>query len=149
MPGPASILILAKKKAAGPGGFFDPMAEHAGMAMGPMVFEVASEEEDEGDEPTPEKATMTPDLSKMDFRSAAAKLREIAGQLEKSVGVHAEQAKTLRSIVGNGEAEGEEEDDEEEDVEDEPSEAPMPAKVMAGPPKKGPPAFLKPKPMKY
>ena len=145
MPGPASILILAKKKAAGPGGFFDPMAEHAGMAMGPMVFEVASEEEDEGDEPTPEKATMTPDLSKMDFRSAAAKLREIAGQLEKSVGMHAEQAKTLRSIVGNGEAEGEEEGDEEEDAEDEPT----PAKVMAGPPKKGPPAFLKPKPMKY
>ena len=47
MPGPASILILAKKKAAGHGGFFDPMAEHAGMAMGPMMFEMAEEEEDE------------------------------------------------------------------------------------------------------
>lgn len=145
MPGPASILIIAKKKAAGPGGFFDPMAEHNGMAMGPMMFEVASEEEDEGDEPSVETPSMTPDLSKMDFKSAAAKLREIAGQLEKSVGMHAEQAKTLRSIVG-GESEGE---GEEEDVEDEPSEAPMPAKVMAGPPKKGPPAFLKSKPMKY
>lgn len=142
MPGPASILIIAKKKAAGPGAFFDPMAEHAGMAMGPMMFEM-SQEEDEGDEPSEEKASITPDLSKMDFKSAAAKLREIAGQLEKSVGVHAEQAKTLRSIVGG---EGEEE---EEDAEDEPSESPMPAKVMAGPPKKGPPAFLKSKPMKY
>lgn len=146
MPGPASILILAKKKAAGPGGFFDPMAEHAGMAMGPMMFEMSAEEEDEGDEPSEEKATLAPDLSKMDFKSAAAKLREIAGQLEKSVGMHAEQAKTIRSIVGNGEMEEEEEDeDEEEDVEDEPS----PAKVMVGPAKKGPPAFLKPKPMKY
>jgi len=36
MQGPATILIMAKKKAAGPGGFFDPMGESAGMAMGPM-----------------------------------------------------------------------------------------------------------------
>lgn len=143
MPGPASVLIIAKKKAAGPGGFFDPMAEHSGMAMGPMMFEMASEgEEDEGDEPTPEMASTVPDLSKMDFKSAAAKLREIAGQLEKSVGMHAQQAKTLRSIVG-GEADGEGE--EEEDT----GEEPTPAKAMASAPKKGPPAFLKPKPMKY
>ena len=129
MPGPASVLIIAKKKAAGPGGFFDPMAEHSGMAMGPMMFEMASEgEEDEGDEPTPEMASTVPDLSKMDFKSAAAKLREIAAQLD--------------SCGHNGsEAEAE------EDVEDEPSEPP--AKMMAAPPKKGPPAFLKPKPMKY
>jgi hypothetical protein len=79
-------------------------------------------------------------MSKMDFRQAASKLREIASQLEKSVGVHAEQAKTLRSIVG-GEAEGEEEEDT--------GEEPTPAKAMASAPKKGPPAFLKPKPMKY
>jgi len=141
MPGPASVLIIAKKKAAGPGGFFDPMAEHSGMAMGPMMFEMASEgEEDEGDEPTPEMASTVPDLSKMDFKSAAAKLREIAGQLEKSAGMHAQQAKTLRSIVG-GEGEGEEEEDT--------GEEPTPAKAMASAPKKGPPAFLKPKPMKY
>jgi len=123
MPGPASILILAKKKAAGHGGFFDPMAEHAGMAMGPMMFEMA-EEEDEGDEPTPEKASLIPNMSKMDFKSAAAKLREIASQLE-----------------------GSEPAEEPEPTEEE--EMPEPAKVMAGPPKKGPPAFLKPKPMKY
>lgn len=142
MPGPASILILAKKKAAGPGGFFDPMAEHAGMAMGPMMFEMSAEEEDEGDEPSEEKASLSPDLSKMDFRSAAAKLREIAEQLDASSEKHAAQAKTIKSVIGEGEME-----EEEEDAEDEPSESP--AKVMAGPPKKGPPAFLKPKPMKY
>ena len=103
MPGPASILVIAKKKAAGPGGFFDPMAEHSGMAMGPMMFEVSSEEEEEDteDEPSEEKASLVPDMSKMDFRQAASKLREIASQLEKSVGVHAEQAKTRRSIVGD------------------------------------------------
>lgn len=141
MPGPASILILAKKKAAGPGMFFDPMAEHAGMAMGPMMFEMSAEEEDVSDEPSEEKATLTPDLSKMDFKSAAAKLREIAEQLDASSEKHAAQAKTIKSVIGEGEME------EEEEVEDAPSEAP--AKVMAGPAKKGPPAFLKPKPMKY
>jgi len=142
MPGPATILILAKKKAAGHGGYFDAMGD-AGPAMGPMMFEMVQEEEDEGDEPTPAMASTKPDLANMDFRSAAAKLREIAKQLEGSVEVHAKQAKSLKAIAG-----GESEMEEEEDVEDEPSEAP-PAKVMAGPPKKGPPAFLKSKPMKY
>lgn len=138
MPGPASILILAKKKAAGHGGFFDPMAEHAGMAMGPMMFEMAEEEEDEGDEPTPEMASTVPDLSKMDFKSAAAKLREIAAQLDASSVKHAAQAKTIKEVIGD-EAEAEEDTGEE----------PTPAKAMASAPKKGPPAFLKPKPMKY
>ena len=142
MPGPASILVIAKKKAAGPGGFFDPMAEHGDMAMGPMMFELSEEETEET--PTPAKAMMSmkPDLSKMDFKSAAAKLREIADQLDQSSVKHAKQAADLKAIAG-----GEDMGEEEEDVEDEPSEAP--AKVMAGPPKKGPPAFLKPKPMKY
>ena len=141
MPGPATILILAKKKAAGHGGYFDAMDE-GGPAMGPMMFEMV-QEEDEGDEPTPAMASTKPDLANMDFRSAAAKLREIAKQLEGSVEMHAKQAKSLHAIAG-----GESEMEEEEDVEDEPSEMPM-AKVMAGPPKKGPPAFLKSKPMKY
>ena len=141
MPGPASVLIIAKKKAAGPGGFFDPMAEHSGVAMGPMMFEMASEgEEDEGDEPTPEMASTVPDLSKMDFKSAAAKLREIAAQLDASSVKHAAQAKTIKEVIGD-EAEAEEEEDT--------GEEPTPAKAMASAPKKGPPAFLKPKPMKY
>jgi hypothetical protein len=141
MPGPATILILAKKKAAGLGGYFDAMDE-AGPAMGPMMFEMV-QEEDEGDEPTPAMASLKPDLANMDFRSAALKLREIAKQLEGSVEMHAKQAKSLKAIAG-----GESEMEEEEDVEDEPSE-PSPVKVQAGPPKKGPPAFLKSKPMKY
>ena len=40
-----SVLILAKKKAAGPGGYFDPMMGHPGMAQGPMMFEMAQEED--------------------------------------------------------------------------------------------------------
>jgi hypothetical protein len=125
MHGPATILIMAKKKAGG-GGYFDPMA-NAEMAMGPMEFEGMGEE---------------PDLSKMNFRDAAAKLREIAGQLEKSSVMHGKQAEALKAIVGG--AEGDEEE-EEEDVEDEPSGAPVePPKA-----KRAAPAFLKPKPMKY
>jgi hypothetical protein len=142
MPGPATILILAKKKAAGHGGYFDAMGD-AGPAMGPMMFEMV-QEEDVGDEPTPAMASTKPDLANMDFKSAAAKLREIAKQLEGSVEVHAKQAKSLKAIAG-----GEPEMDEEEDVEDEPSEPSGPAQVQAAPPKKGPPAFLKSKPMKY
>ena len=45
-----SILILAKKKAAGPDGYFDPMAEHG--APGGAMFEMAnggSEEPEEDD----------------------------------------------------------------------------------------------------
>jgi hypothetical protein len=134
MPGPASILVIAKKKAAGPGGFFDPMTEHAGMAMGPMMFEMSSEseEEDTEDEPSEEKASMVPDMSKMDFRQAASKLREIAEQLDASSSKHAAQAKTIKEVIG-----------------DEPTEEVEPEPVKAAPPKKGPPAFLKPKPMKY
>jgi hypothetical protein len=128
MHGPATILILAKKKAGG-GGYFDPMA-NAEMAMGPMEYE---EGEGEG-----EKL----DLGKMDFREAAAKLREIAGQLEKSSVMHGEQAAALKAIVAGAEG-GEEEEDEE----DEPTgEEPMPEPPKA---KKPMPAFLKPKPMKY
>jgi hypothetical protein len=139
MPGPATVLILAKKKAAGHGGYFDSM-DDVGPAMGPMMFEMSAEDTEE----TPMTASLKPDLSNMDFKSAAAKLREIAEQLDGSVKVHAKQSKALKAIAGGEEVE----EEEEEDVEDEPSE-PSPAKVMAGPAKKGPPAFLKPKPMKY
>lgn len=130
MHGPATILILAKKKAGG-GGYFDPMAD-AEMAMGPMEYESEDEgEESEGEESEGEKAS----LGKMDFRDAAAKLREIATQLEKSSVMHGEQAKVIKEVIGD-------EVEEDESTEEEPM--PEPPKA-----KKGPPAFMKPKPMKY
>jgi hypothetical protein len=44
-----SILILAKKKAAGPEGYFDPMAEPG--AVGQSAFELSNGGEGEGEEP--------------------------------------------------------------------------------------------------
>lgn len=139
-----SILILAKKKAAGPGGYFDPMAGMGDMplAMGPAVFEMAEGQEDENTDPkgydvaTMDKAKGSPSMT----------LREIAAQLDQSSTKHAGQAKTLRQIaasLGNGEEmESEEEEGEEtEEVEEMPKEAPKA--------KKGPPAFLKKKVMAY
>jgi hypothetical protein len=84
-----SILVLAKKKAAGPGGYFDPMEGPAPMAMGPMVFQVSEESaepegEDEGeyDVKTADKAKGAPvaDLKTIiaDLKAAAMKLDKIA-----------------------------------------------------------------------
>jgi hypothetical protein len=127
-----SILILAKKKAAGPGGYFDAMESAAPMAMGPMVFEMGEEEGEEME------ASVKPHLAGMDFRSAANKLREIASQLEQSSAKHAGQAAELKAIA-DGKAEPEESTEE--------VEAPAPkAEVKA---KKSPPAFLKKTVMKY
>lgn len=133
-----SILILAKKKAAGPGGYFDPMAEGAPMAMGPMVFEMGEKEEDEGTDEEEMEASVKPRLANMDFRSAANKLREIATQLEQSSSKHAGQAAELKAIA-DGKAEPEE-----------PTEEAAPeAKAEAPKAKKAPPAFLKKTVMKY
>jgi len=144
-----SILVLAKKKAAGPGAYFDPMGEHGGMASGPMMFEMAQEEggeeedEDEGEEM---QASTKPQLSGMNFREAADKLREIADALQASSVKHAGQAKTLNDIADQGdegEDEGEDEGPEEgPDVEEE-EEAPK-AKT-----KKPFPGFGSKKEMKY
>lgn len=84
-----SILVLAKKKAAGPGGYFDPMEGPAPMAMGPMVFQVSEESEteepeDEGeyDVKTADKAKGAPvaDLKTIiaDLKAAAMKLDQLA-----------------------------------------------------------------------
>ena len=94
-----TILVLAKKKAAGPGGYFDPMQGPAPMAMGPMVFEMSKdngengedEEEESGeyDVPTADMAKGSPsmDLKSIiaDLKKAAAKLDQIAmsgGEME-------------------------------------------------------------------
>jgi hypothetical protein len=139
-----SILILAKKKAAGPGGYFDPMAEGAPMAMGPMVFEMgAPEKEEEGEEDEGEEegeemeASVKPRLANMDFRSAVGKLREIADQLEQSSVKHAKQASTLSAIADGKMAP------------EEPTEEVAAPKAEAPKAKKAPPAFLKKTVMKY
>jgi len=140
-----SILILAKKKAAGPGGYFDPMAEGAPMAMGPMVFEMGAPEmekeegegEDEGTDEEEMSASVKPRLANMDFRSAVGKLREIADQLEQSSVKHAKQASTL-SAIADGKMEPEE-----------PTEEVAAPKAEALKAKKAPPAFLKKTVMKY
>jgi len=109
-----SILVLAKKKAAGPGAYFDPMGEQAGMASGPMMFEMAPEEGGE-EEDEEMRASTKPQLAGMNFREAADKLREIADALQKSSSMHAGQAETLNDIADQGGPEEEEPEEEEEE----------------------------------
>jgi hypothetical protein len=108
-----SILVIAKKKAAGPGGYFDPMGEHGGMASGPMMFEMA---QDEDTEEGPMGGEGEYDAADAPEGSPSAKLLEIADALEQSSTKHAAQAKSLRGIAAmlGGEEEEEEEEPEEE-----------------------------------
>lgn len=130
-----SILVLAKKKAAGPGGYFDPMQEPAPMAMGPMVFQVSKEsempegededEKGEYDIPTADKAKGSPS---MDLKSIIADLKAAAMKLDQ--------------LAMTGEL----------GTEDEPTgEEPMPeAEAKPAPKAKKPvPSFLQKKEMKY
>lgn len=131
-----SILILAKKKAAGPGGYFDPMAgmDEAPIAMGPAVFEMAEGQEDESTDPkgydvaTMDKAKGSPS---MDLKTLISDLKATAAKLDQL------------AMSGKLEAEDEEMESEEEgeETEEVPAEAPKA--------KKGPPAFLKKKVMAY
>ena len=76
-----SILVIAKKKAAGPGGYFDPMMEHEGMGSGPMMFEMANEEEC-CEEPPMHEPMMHGDMGNKDIRDIIADLRAAAQRLE-------------------------------------------------------------------
>jgi len=128
-----SILVLAKKKAAGPGGYFDPMQESAPMAMGPMVFQVSKEsempegededEKGEYDVPTADKAKGSPS---MDLKSIIADLKAAAMKLDQ--------------LAMTGEL----------GAEDEPTgEEPMPEAAPTPKAKKPVPSFLQKKEMKY
>ena len=128
-----SILVLAKKKAAGPGGYFDPMQESAPMAMGPMVFQVSEgaempegEDEDEKGEydvPTADKAKGSPS---MDLKSIIADLKAAAMKLDQ--------------LAMTGEL----------GTEDEPTgEEPMPEAAPTPKANKPVPSFLQKKEMKY
>lgn len=127
-----SVLIIAKKKAAGPGGYFDPMMGHPGMAQGPMMFEMAQEEEDTEEVPMSTEPTMKGSMEK-DVREIIADLRAAAQRLED---LHPSDDAKME--------EGEEEDEgEEEEEEEEPEEAPAPKA------KKPFPGFGPKKEMKY
>lgn len=124
MHGPATILIMAKKKAAGPMGFFDPMAEHGEMAMGPMDMEApAGGMFDAGAGAMPGG-----EASSGSIQEALMHLRKAAQVLE-----------------GYGPEAEVEEEEEGPEMEEPTEETPMPAPKA----KKPAPAFLKPKPMKY
>lgn len=128
MHGPATILIMAKKKAAGPSGYFDPMGEAEDMAMGPMDAEMpAGGMFDAGD---------APKVSGGSIQEALAHLRKAAQALEGYETGDEDEAHEPLASVAKAEAEAEDETTEEE---------PMPAPKA----KKPVPAFLKPKPMKY
>ena len=126
MHGPATILIMAKKKAAGPSGFFDPMGEAEDMAMGPMDAEMP--------------AGGMFDAGGMTGEAPAA----MGGSIQEAL-MHLRKA---AQVLEGCEAEAPEAEEEEEAEPEEPTEEePMPAPKAKA--KKPAPAFLKPKPMKY
>jgi len=131
-----SILILAKKKAAGPGGYFDPMAAPAGMAEGPMMFEMSQEDEGTDEQEMPKTLDKAKGSPSVDVREVIKSLKEAAMKLEQL------------DVNAPTEVEVEEEDDSEDEGEDM---APaMEAKAAPKPKVKKPfPGFLPKKAMKY
>jgi hypothetical protein len=137
-----SILILAKKKAAGPGGYFDPMAAAPAMAQGPMMFEMAQEDEGTDEQEMPKTLDMAKGSPSLDLREVIKSLKEAAMKLENlNVGEPTE-------VEAEEEEEDESEDEGESESEDE---APaMEAKAAPKPKAKKPfPGFLPKKVMKY
>jgi hypothetical protein len=135
-----SILILAKKKAAGPGGYFDPMAEAPAMAQGPMMFEMAQEDEDTDEQEMPKTLDKAKGSPSVDVREVIKSLKEAAMKLEQL------------DVNAPTEVEAEEEDEDEDEGESESEDmAPeMEAKAAPKPKAKKPfPGFLPKKVMKY
>ena len=133
-----SILILAKKKAAGPGGYFDPMAAPMEMAQGPMMFEMSQEDEDTDEQEMPKTLDKAKGSPSLDVRQIIQSLKEAAMKLE--------QLDVSEPAESEDEGEGEGEDDgESEDM------APaMEAKAAPKPKAKKPfPGLLPKKVMKY
>ena len=130
-----SILILAKKKAAGPGGYFDPMAEMPGLAQGPMMFEMSKEAEDTDEEEMPKTLDKAKGSPSLDLREVIKSLKEAAMKLE--------------NLNVDAPTEVEAEEEEESESEEEP-EAEMEAKAEPKAKTKKPfPGFLPKKAMKY
>lgn len=80
MPGPMITLIMAKKKAAGPGGYFDSEeeGEEPTMADEPTEEEEMDEEEESDEEEEPAK-----DSSPEELRAMAQKLMAHADKMDK------------------------------------------------------------------
>ncbi len=128
---PMSVLVIAKKKAAGPGAYFDPMEQMPGMAQGPMAFELA---EDEGTDEKPmslEPKVMMKAEKPGTYQEIIASLKDAARKLE-AMGAPADKV----------EVEEEEEEDTEEEMK---AEEPKPAPKA----KRPAPSFLKKKEMAY
>jgi hypothetical protein len=133
---PMSVLVIAKKKAAGPGGYFDPMESAPMMAQGPMAFELAE------DEPTDEKPSMEPKV-KGGMPKASGTYQEIIASLK-------EAAQKLEAMGAPADkVEVEEEEEEEEEGEAEEMEAKEPEAKPAPKAKRPAPTFLKKKVMAY
>lgn len=117
-----SILVLAKKKAAGPGGYFDPMEGPAPMAMGPMVFQVSEETEEPEGHDKGEYDVKTADKAK---GAPVADLKTIIADLKAA-------AMKLDQIAMTGELGAEDEPSEEEPTAEEPAPAPKAKKPFPG-----------------
>jgi hypothetical protein len=124
-----SILSLAKKKAAGPGGYFDPMAAPMEMAQGPMMFEMAQEDEDTDEQEMPKTLDKAKGSPSLDVREVIKSLKEAAMKLEQL------------DVGGPTEVEAEEVEDEDEDEGEE-----MEAEAEAKPAPKPAPKAKKPFP---
>jgi hypothetical protein len=133
-----SILILAKKKAAGPGGYFDPMAAPMEMAQGPMMFEMSQEAEDTDEQEMPKTLDKAKGSPSVDVREVIKSLKEAAMKLEQL------------DVNAPTEVEAEEEDEDEDEGESEDMAPAMEAKAAPKPKAKKPfPGFLPKKVMKY
>lgn len=129
-----SILVIAKKKAAGPGGYFDPMGEAPVMGAGPMMFEMV-QDEDTSEEPM-EAPVVRGGMEGKDVRDIIADLRAAAQRLED---------------MSSGEGEEEEDADEGPDAEEGPDveEEEEPEEKPKAKTKKPFPGFGPKKEMKY
>lgn len=92
MPGPMITLIMAKKKAAGPGGYFD--SDEAPMEADEETEEEEMDEEEGEEEEESEEEEPSKDASPEALRAMAEKLLDQASKMEK--GAKSEKPKAPR-----------------------------------------------------
>lgn len=79
MRGPMITLVMAKKKAAGPGGYFDSEEE----CEEPMMADEPTEEEEMDEEEEPEEEEPSKEGSPEELRAMAQKLMAHADKMDK------------------------------------------------------------------